>query len=148
MVLMKPLLPPSITLMRLLPESAMNTLPLLLDAHTPQGKLMVALVAAPPSPLKESVPVPAKVLRAPVLPDTLRTVLPYCSVMYKSLVAATKNNPKGKKKVPDVACAWSADPRLPVPAYVEMKPVLYVTFRILLFWKSAINRLPAVSPAK
>jgi hypothetical protein len=73
-VLMTPPLPPSTTLIRLLSVSAINTLPLTLDTHTPLGFCSVAEVATKPSPLKEAVPVPAIVVRASVLPDTLRTL--------------------------------------------------------------------------
>ena len=51
---------------RWLLESAMNTLPAPSTA-TPDGFHNEALVPAPPSPLKPSVPLPATVLRTPVL---------------------------------------------------------------------------------
>src|SRR2546430_5290208 len=87
----------------------------------PRGLLMVAAVAAAPSPVELAVPVPAYREMVATL-VTLRTLLPLNSAMNRLLLASTRTA-CGELIVADVPAPPSpVELPVPVPTHVEMFP--------------------------
>src|SRR5437667_213783 len=131
---------------RWLPESAMYRLPLASSA-TPDGTQTLALVAAPPSPAKVLMPLPATVVMIAVAAVTLRIRWLAYSAMYR-LPPASTATPTGTLRLAFVAAPPSpAKPKTPLPATVVMIPVAAPTLRIRSLPRSAMQRLPPESIA-
>src|ERR1039457_3865884 len=130
--------------MRLLLVSAMKTFPFPSTA-TPSGAINAAEVASPPSPLKPGVPLPATVLIVPAGVTIRMRSLPLSTM--NRLPAPSTATSQGSNNSAEVAGPLSPlKPRVPLPATVLIVPA-GVTFRIRLFIRSAMKRLPALSTA-
>ena len=112
---------------------------------TPSGPFSHALRAAPPSPMKPRVPVPATVHMVPS-GVTLRTTSFPVSAMNKLPVESTAT-PNGPLICALVAAPPSpVNPAVPLPATVVMVPLAAIR-RTTEASRSATNRLPAASTA-
>src|SRR5664280_654782 len=110
------------------------------------GLFRQAWVAAPPSPQKPMVPLPATVVMVPS-GATRRTRLLPASAMYR-LPAASTNRPYGMSRHAWVAGPPSPQkPLVPLPATVVMVPS-GATRRTRSWPGSAMYRLPAASTAR
>src|SRR5690242_20704856 len=110
---------------------------------TPNGRLIWALVAAPPSPAKPPVPVPTTVVMIP--PATFRMRLLLVSTTYRFPAESTPTDPGELRDALVAAPLSPANVAVPLPATVVRTPLLSFRTR-LLFW-SAIYKLPALSNA-
>src|SRR5438309_5839044 len=109
----------------------MYRLPLASSA-TAVGLLRLALVAAPPSPAKVGLPLPATVVMIPVAAATLRIRWLEWSAMYR-LPPASTATPAGPLTLALVAAPPSpAKPKEPLPATVVMIPDAASTLRMRL----------------
>ena len=129
---------------RWLPLSARNRLPRRSTA-IPDTSLIFAAVAAPPSPEKPAVPVPATVVMTPVKASTRRTRTP--SPKYRLPTASTASR-AGLLMFAAVAGPPSPEkPDVPVPATVVMTPVKASTRRTRWLLESPMKTFPAASAA-
>ena len=133
--------------MRWLSLSAMNRSPAALSAK-PVGVVRLALVAGPPSPRRPVAPVPATVVMTPVPASIRRTRLLAESVKSR-LPPPSTSIALGSDDSPALVAGSPSPlkPSTPVPASVEMSPVLLVTMRTRLA-SSASSRLPRASSAR
>src|SRR5437667_6893 len=104
----------------------------------PDGQVRLAFVAAPPSPAKVGLPLPATVVMIPVAAATLRIRWLAESAMYR-LPLASSAMPDGPLRLAFVAAPPSpAKLGLPLPATVVMIPVAAATLRIRESYRSAM----------
>src|SRR5207244_9609408 len=96
--------------------SAIYRLPLASSA-TPDGPLRLAPVAAPPSPAKVKLPLPATVVMIPVAAATLRIRWLNWSAIYR-LPLASSATPDGPLRLAPVAAP---------PSPAQLKPTLHAT---------------------
>ena len=126
--------------MRLLPRSLTTITPLDCITATPCGPAKLAAVPAPSA--KALVPLPASVvtMRSNEMVETSRMRLLFVSATTTVPLDWITATPQGLEKVA-IAAGPSAEPPLPVPAYVVTTP-RGVTSRILALSRSATTILP------